>query len=159
MLRWCACFSIVIHQLSRIVARTCVMCFSVVDVDGPSYHFSSVTLVPPFFDMVIHSYKLHCSRALLTCCADSLRWGSAPGTISDHKNRIIAHFSSLVNTENRAAIFTLLRRHCNWPIKIEIAAQSCKESMLLPVCKIKNAATRTRIKINHFRYFLSDSPT
>jgi hypothetical protein len=82
-------------------------------------------------------------------------WSSAPGTISAHKNRISAHFSSLVNTENRAAIFTLLRGQYNWPIKIESISQSCRESVLLAACKVKNAATRTRIKINHCKDFLT----
>jgi hypothetical protein len=87
------------------MALTRAVCFSVVDVDGRSQHSSSGTLMPPFFDMVIHSYKLHCSIELLTCRADSLRCISASGTISAHKNRISAHFSSLVNTENSGHLY------------------------------------------------------
>lgn len=71
---------------------------------------------------------------------------------------VSVHTSPLWWIRKTADIFTLLRRHYNWPIKIESILQSHREFVLLPACKIKNAATRTRVKINHFMNFLTHRP-
>jgi hypothetical protein len=56
------------------------MFFPVVDVDRHPDLSSSVMLVQPFLNTVIHSYTFHCGRALFPYCAERLSWIAAPGT-------------------------------------------------------------------------------
>jgi hypothetical protein len=68
----------IIHNM----ARTRSIFSSAVDVDELPERASSVTLVPPFLYMVIHSCTLRWGKTLFSYCAESLRWRSAPGTPS-----------------------------------------------------------------------------
>jgi hypothetical protein len=98
-------------RLSRIIAWKPSLFPSVVNMGWRHDHPSSVIFVRPFFNMVIPSNALHCSKALFLCCAESLRRVSAPGKYSSPKNRIAARCSSWVHTERGSATLTQQRLH------------------------------------------------
>lgn len=75
-------------RLFRIITRILSLLSSVVDADGRPDFSSTVTLAWNFLNVVIHSYKLHCNKALFPYTAEYLRWISASDTPSAHKNRI-----------------------------------------------------------------------
>jgi hypothetical protein len=109
-------------------------------------------LCAPFLNMVIHSYTLSCGRKLYPYSTESLRCISVPGALLAHKIRIIALSSSLMQTEMRAAMFSLLLRRYNRLVNVEIITQSRKEFVLLPARGISSAASTAGFKINHCRH-------
>jgi hypothetical protein len=144
MCKSCTTLSVITHRLFRIMAYSHIMFSSVVDVDGHhlwehfwtclSTHFTVVKQLPYF--------------------VESLRWISTPGAPSVHRNHSTVHCSSLVHTESRAAMLTLLWWCYNWLVKVESISQSHREFVLLPACKISSAANTASLKINHCGNFL-----
>jgi hypothetical protein len=126
---------------------------SVVDVDERRSLSSSVAFMRKICKMVFHSYTLRCGKGLLPYFAKILQWISARGRFSAHRIRIIARCSSLMRTENEAAI--LLRQHYNWSVKVKYFKVTPGDFVLLLAHKLSSAATTTSIKINHCRNFLT----
>jgi hypothetical protein len=67
--------------------------------------------------MALHWSTLRYGKAPFPYRAESVRWISAPGTPSAHKNRITARYSSLVHAEIGVAMINLLL-HYKSPVKI-----------------------------------------
>lgn len=81
--------------LSRTVAQTYSLFTSLVDVDGLLDHISLVRLVRQFLITL-----LNYGKALFLYCVESLRWISASGIPSTHKNHTISGWFSLAPTES-----------------------------------------------------------
>jgi hypothetical protein len=92
---------------------------------------SSVILVLMFLNIFIRSYKLRCCKELFPYYAEILRRIFALSRNSAHKSRISAHSSSLVHMKSEAAMSTHLRRHYNWPVKVESSSRSRNEFLPL----------------------------
>ena len=93
--------------------RTSVMCKegagrpSISTVDGRPAPSLCITIVRPLLNFYIHLYTLECCKVLSSYHDKSLRWISAPDTLSDQRNRIIALCPSLVHCGCGVAKFTL----------------------------------------------------
>jgi hypothetical protein len=115
-----------------------------------------VTLVRPFLNTVIHSYKFFCSKALVSI----LCWESGNGFLS------LVHLQPTATVSLDAALLWYILK-AEWPCKLcydntatawwrsKVFHYHIWKSVLLPAHKITSAATTRWFKINKCRNFLT----